>query len=161
MIPTIRNYFPNNPLVIIGDPAGVRRSDTNEGTCFRMLKKYFPKATVRPAPTNNVEVRIQATEKTLVDFPEGEPLVQFDPSMKWLIEGLRSRYRYQNVRNRDIDHKDRPEKNKWSHVVDANQYADTFLMSGRYDAANYVTLGVNPLDQLYARKRKPAIYTGY
>jgi hypothetical protein len=167
MIPKVRTRFPNNPLVIIGDPAGVRRNDTDEGTCFKMLKDAFSRDQghrVRPASTNARDVRILATEKTLMNYPNGEPSIIFDKRCKWLIEALRSRYRYANVRNGDLNHQPTPEKNNWSHVAEANQYADLFLLSGKYDASDYVVVkntGFDFFNQTTSAKNGPPSYIGY
>ena len=159
MRPLIRNLFPTNPLVFIGDPAGVRRNDTDEGNCFKTLKEHFSKdgGRVRPASTNDPTVRIQATERALIEYPMGDPLILYDPSCTFLIQGVRSGYRY--PKKKDAEHGDKPEKNKWSHVVEADQYANLFLLSGKYDRADYVRVEQSPFSSqpIY----KPASYIGY
>lgn len=164
MKPFISNYATTNPLVIIGDPAGVRRNDTDERNCFKMLRDYFPTATVKAARTNDPVARINATEKLLLDYIEGDPAYLIDPRCKWLIEALRSRYRYANVKNRDLNHADRPEKNNWSHVAEANQYGDLFYASGRYDHRDYAPQKSGlpfPFNVGQATPSGPAIYVGY
>jgi hypothetical protein len=136
------------PVVIIGDPSGVKRDDTSELSCFKVLKAEFPRDlghTVKKASTNDPDTRIRATEQTLTAYPDGEPLHLLDPSCKWLLEGLRSKYRYSHMKNKDHGHKDKPEKNNWSHIVEADQYANLFLMSGKYSAADYVRVGPSNL----------------
>jgi len=166
--PYIKNRFPTNPLIFIGDPSGVRKNDTDERNCFKLLRESFAAdgATVKAARTNDPIVRINATEKTLLDYIDGEPAAQYDPSCKWLIEGLRSRYRYANVRNQDLDHADKPEKNNWSHVIEADQYANLFIISGKYDQADYVRVTNGqvffPFEQrVSVNSAAPAIYVGY
>ena len=167
MRPLIRNVFPVNPLIFIGDPAGVRRNDTDEGTCFKLLKTMFKEdgAKVKAASTNDPLVRIAATERSLREFPDGEPMALYDPSCTWIIEGLRSRYRYQVPKNKDLTHNDRPEKNNWSHVIEADQYANLFLLSGKYDASDHVRLGTGnsffPFATAQPVTGGPAIYVGY
>lgn len=162
MRPLIRNIFPTNPLVFIGDPAGVRRNDTDEGNCFKMLRDHFAKdgGRVKAASTNDPTVRIGATERALIDFPMGEPLALYDPRCKWLIEALRSRYRFEHNKNPDAGHKPKPEKNKWSHVAEADQYANLFLLSGKYDAADYLRIETEQPFGPVATYR-PASYIGY
>lgn len=164
MRPYINNKFPTNPLIIIGDPAGVRKNDTDDRNCFKLLKEYFPEATVKPARTNDPLVRINATEKMLLDYIEGDPVYRIDPSCKWLIEALRSRYRYANVKNRDLDHAEKPEKNNWSHVAEASQYGDLFYAGGRYDHRDYAAQKAGlpfPFQTPVPRSHGPAIYVGY
>ncbi len=167
--PYIKNRFPSNPLVFIGDPSGARRSETDERNCFKLLKEYFAAdgAVVKAARTNDPVSRINATEKTLLDYIDGDPAAQYDPSCKWLIEALRSRYRYANVRNRDLAHADKPEKNNWSHIAEADQYANLFLTSGKYDRSDFMRVEngefLFPFESQVKRSatNKPAIYVGY
>ena len=164
--PILRNMFPDNPLVFIGDPAGVKRNDTDEGSCMKMLRDEFKSegATVKGAPTNYIVPRLQAVEKLLGYHPDGSALLRIDPSMRWLIEALRSRYRYQLVKNKDADHHDTPEKNKWSHVCDALQYFSLFALSGKYDPGYYRRedkLDENPLNLLFSPSTTPRTYAGY
>jgi len=159
--PIIKNFFPNNPLIFIGDPAGKRRSDADEGTAFKEIKKAFKAdgAIVKAASTNDPKVRIQATEDMLSQYPDGDPLMVIDPSCKWYIEALRSKYRY--PKNLKGEYSDKPEKNKWSHISEAGQYGDMYLLSGKYDPADHVRVnnGYNPLN--LHRDYRPAQREGY
>ena len=51
-----------------------------------------------------------------------------DPSCEQLIKGFRYGYRYKIKRNGEME--DRPDKNAFSHVHDANQYADSVMDMG-------------------------------
>lgn len=135
LLPMVKLVFPNNPIIIIGDPAGVRRSDTDESNCFKSLKRAGFKA--KPASTNDPKVRIQATETLLASYPEGEPLEIIDRQCKYYIEGLRSKYRYPKQKLSG-NFSDKPEKNDWSHITEAGQYCDMFLQSGKFHIADYV-----------------------
>jgi hypothetical protein len=169
ILPMINTTFPTNPLIFVGDPAGSRRADSDEGTCFKMLRQYFPReigATVKPARTNDPNVRMQATENLLISYPDGQPQILYDRQCKKLVEGLRSRYRYPNVRNRDLTHALKPEKNDWSHIVEADQYANLFLGGGKFDISRYVRFdsrgGFHPLrDTERQFVTGPASHIGY
>jgi len=159
--PIIKNFFPNNPLIFIGDPAGSRRADSDESSAFKVLKEAFGSdgAKVRSAYTNDPDVRIQATEQMLCQYPEGDPLMLIDPSCKRYIEGLRSKYRYPKLRQSG-NFADRPEKNDWGHLIEAGQYLDMFYLSGKYDPSDYVTYeNFNPLD--HTTTYRPAQREGY
>ena len=151
--PLLNNRFPGMPCILIGDPAGVARDATSDLSCFKLLKKFFPRDqghVVKPAHTNDPDQRIRATEQTLIHYPDGEPMHVISDECKWLVEGMRSKYRYQNQRNKDHGHKDRPEKNNWSHVVEANQYADLYIMGGKYHPADFMRVeqrGFNPMSE--------------
>lgn len=159
--PLIKNFFPHNPLVFIGDPAGSRRADSDESSAFKMLKDIFAldHARVRPAATNDPKVRIQAGEQALCQYPDGEPLFQIDPSCKWIIEALRSKYRYAKIKATG-DFAATPDKTKHSHAAEALQYGLLFLLSGKYDPSDYVTYeNFNPLD--HTTSYRPAQREGY
>ena len=159
--PLIKNFFPHNPLVFIGDPAGSRRADSDESSAFKVLKDIFAldHARVRPAATNDPKVRIQAGEQALCQYPDGEPLFQIDPSCKWIIEALRSKYRYAKIKATG-DFAATPDKTKHSHAAEALQYGLLFLLSGKYDPSDYVTYeNFNPLD--HTTTYRPAQREGY
>lgn len=158
--PIVRNFFPTNPLIFIGDPAGKRRADSDESSAFKVLKEEFGDAVVKGASTNDLKVRIQATETALSQYPDGEPMLLIDPSCRWYIEALRSKYRYPKHRLSD-GYSDAPEKNKWSHIAEAGQYGDLYFQSGKYDPSQHVRYnsGHNPINLHIAYR--PAQPEGY
>ena len=158
--PMIKNFFPTNPLLFVGDPAGVRRGDGDESSAIKELKKAFKDdgARVKTASTNNPAVRIQATEQMLDQYPGGEPLMLIDPSCKRYIEGLRSKYRYMKVKQTG-NYQPVPQKNPWAHLIEAGQYIDMFFLSGKYDATDYTAeVDFDPFAHL--NTYRPAIAEG-
>jgi len=158
----IKTTFPNNPIIIIGDPSGVRRSESDSGTCFKEIKDAGYKA--RPAITNDPIVRINATEQYLLDYPGGEPTYLIDPhpSNNFLVDALRSKYRFDKKRTSiGGDHHTSPAKNDWSHAAEANQYADLFFASGRYDAAEFVRYDENAIYHVQDQQGPADAYAGY
>lgn len=164
--PIIQNFFPVNPILFIGDPAGKRRADSDESTAFKSLKAEFDDdlertVKVKGASSNDPEVRIQATEQVLSQFPDGEPLVLIDPSCKWYIQGLQTKYFYPKQKLTG-EHSLSPKKNEWSHIVEAGQYGHLFMFSGKYDPYELmapINIG-GPFSQPTARYR-PAQAEGY
>ena len=161
--PIIKNYFPHNPIIFTMDPSSKKRSDGDEAvTAFHKLKEEFSEEahiTVKLARTNNLSPRIQATEEALSQFPKGEPLMLIDPSCVWTIAGYQTKYRYKK-RKLTGDYDDAPEKNEWSHIVEAGQYADLFLLSPKYDPSEYsVRYTDSPL--FPQRSYRPAQAEGY
>ena len=159
--PIIKNFFPNNPLIFIGDPAGKRRADSDESSAFKVLKKDYDEdgAIVKAASTNDPKVRIQATEQMLSQYPDGEPLMIIDPSCKYYIEALRSKYRYPKMKLSGA-YSDSPEKGDHSHIAEAGQYGDLYLLSGKYDPSDHVRVSTyGPLDQISTYR--PAQREGY
>ncbi len=161
--PIIRNLFPTNPLIFIGDPAGKRRADSDESSAFKVLKDAYKEdgAIVKGATTNDPTRRIEATEQMLSQYPDGEPLMIIDPSCTWYIEGLRSKYRFPKVRATQ-QYATTVDKNDWSHIVEAGQYADLYILSGKYDPADHVrfTDNADPL-HLQTAVYRPAQPEGY
>lgn len=121
--PYIANHFPGATFVCAPDPAGFAKQQMNEMSLVDVLKKAGFKC-VRP-PTNDPERRIQAVERLLVQQLEGKAMYLVDPSCEMLIKGFRYGYRYKLKKNGEME--DRPDKNAFSHVHDANQYADSVI----------------------------------
>lgn len=158
--PMHMSTFPTNPIVVIGDPAGVRRADSDEGTCFKVFKDkgYIAK----PASTNDPNVRIKALDDLFSTWPDGEPMVLIDPSCKAFIQAMVSGYRYPRKKaSFGEDYSDKPDKTqKCSHLVEGGQYGVLFLTGGRYDPTDYTaTENFNPLD--HTTTYRPAQREGY
>lgn len=112
-------YF-GKPVMIVGDPAGMQRSTLYEETSFDLVKREGFSA--YPAPTNDISRRINAVESWLLGQRDGGPAVVIDRSRcPKLIRGLSGGYRY--GRTRAGQRKPLPDKNEFSHVLDAFQYA--------------------------------------
>lgn len=118
--PLLAQKYPGLPVIVVGDPAGQQRAQTDERSCFDILKaKRFK---VVAAKTNNVVARIAAVDSFLARQIDGGPA--------WLInsEGcgpltraMRGGYRYKIKKNGEAENT--PEKNEHSHIADAMQYA--------------------------------------
>jgi hypothetical protein len=159
LTPLLNREFPDHEILVIGDPSGVKRNDTDDGTCFKSMKNAGFKA--KPARTNDPNVRIDATEKLLLEFPRGKPMVQIDRSCKYLIQAFKSKYYYKKVKGTDGTLEDKPMKNQWSHVMEASQYADLHITGGKH-GLTYGSLLKQPQKALRGVVRKPADrYAGY
>jgi len=121
--PYLANHFSGCTFVCAPDPAGFAKQQLNELSLVDVLKRSGFKC-VRP-PTNNPELRIQAVERLLNQQIEGKAMYLVDPSCAQLIKGFRYGYRYKIKKNGEME--DRPDKNEFSHVHDANQYADAVM----------------------------------
>ena len=108
------------PMVVIGDPAGIAKSQYDEQNAFDILKaERFPCV---PAGTNDIDTRLRAVEFYLLQQRDGGPAMIFDKSRcPKLVAGMAGMYRYSKT-NLDVS-KPLPDKNPWSHVADALQYA--------------------------------------
>jgi hypothetical protein len=139
--------FPTNPIVVIGDPSGVRRADSDEGTSFKEFKDagYIAK----PASTNDPEVRIKALDELFSMYPDGEPAILIDPACKSFIGAMASSYRYPRKKQAfGEEYGEKPDKSHpCSHLVEGGQYGAMFLTGRKYDPADYTVYDdqFNPL----------------
>lgn len=167
MRPLIANAFPSNHLILVGDPAGSIREGIADATCFKFLRDEFASEgyTVKSAQTNKLQPRLEATERMLTQFPGGDPFQIIDPCCKWTIEAFRSKYRFAKPKNTDFFSKESPDKNDWSHIADANQYADLYILGGRFNISDYeqpAGMSFNPLaNPTPSFNWRPALDQGY
>ena len=121
--PLLNERFPHCRYLVIGDPAGWAKSQLSEKNAYDVLKEHGFAAV--PAPTNDVDKRLQAVESLLGQQVDGGPMWRFAPEttskgMKKLIAGFDGGYRYK--RRTDGTYEVTPQKNSFSHLADAAQY---------------------------------------
>jgi hypothetical protein len=104
----------------VGDPAGKSRMPTDESTCYDVLasKGIF----CREAPTNDILPRLEAVKRRLEKTKKGLPMMIIDPRCDRLIDGFSGGYKFKE-RGATQTYSEVPEKNKYSHIHDALQYA--------------------------------------
>ncbi len=108
------------PIIVIGDPSGVSKSSIYEETTFDVLKRMG--FACLPAPTNDLDPRLRAVESWLLKQSDGKGAILFDrDKCPTIIRGMAGGYRYAKTRNGT--RKPVPDKNKYSHPIDALQYA--------------------------------------
>ena len=137
--------FPLNPILIVGDPAGVRRADSDEGTSFKECKTAGYKAI--QAPSQDPIVRIKVLDELFADFPHGNPKILIDPSCKMFIAACRSDYRYPKKKMSIAEaYADKPEKNACSHTMEGAQYGLLYATGRKYRAEDFMSnTTFNPL----------------
>jgi hypothetical protein len=112
--------FGRCPRFIIGDPSGAQRSQIGEESVFNALTRIGFAA--YPAVTNQIEARIRAVEKFLIQNRGDTPALLIDPSCHVLIEGFKWRYQFIKKKSGMLEAK--PDKIRpWADVHDALQYA--------------------------------------
>ncbi len=124
--------------IVIADPAGRIRSQYGEETAFDVLKAEGLFAL--PASTNDIEPRLRAVEKPLLERRGEGAALLIDPNRcPLLIQALSGKYRYKRRSNGAVD--ETPEKSHpWSDLADALQYAclghamDAPSLAQRYEA---------------------------
>jgi hypothetical protein len=118
--PLLSNRFAGLPLIVIGDPAGTQRAQTDERSCFDILKQKGFRAI--GASTNSIVARIAAVDEYLNRQVDGQPGILIDAANAMpLVLALQGGYRYKIKKTGEVE--DKPEKNEHSHIADAFQYA--------------------------------------
>ena len=133
--PRLAQRFPAANVLIIGDPAGQQRGQSDERSVFDILRQEGFR--VVPAKTNTIVGRLNAVDAWLTRMVDGKPAILIDPCARELIDALRGGYRYKIRTSGETD--DKPEKNKHSHVADACFAAGTLVET------NY---GAVPIEQV-------------
>ncbi len=111
--PLLFERFPGANIMIVVDPAGVQRAQTDERSAVDIIKAEGLK--VISAKTNNVSARIGAVDDYLMRHADGDSAFVLDPSCMALKSAMMGGYRF-HPKTGAID------KNKHSHVAEALQY---------------------------------------
>lgn len=131
LLPLIRQKYDGFDMFVTGDPSGDTNSQSDETSCAKIFRNYARKGLgkVKLAYTNSPILRQGATDhflSMLVD--RGMPAYQIDPGCTWLIQALGGKYQFKKYK--DGRESADVEKNDFSHVGDANQYADLYFQRG-------------------------------
>lgn len=111
--PMIYEHYSGAPVLVVTDPAGVQRAQTDERSAVDIIKAEGLK--VMPAKTNNVSARLSAVDDYLMRQVDGDSAFLLDPRCSKLKAAMMGGYRF-HKKNGNI------EKNKHSHVAEALQY---------------------------------------
>lgn len=111
--------YTGRDFYVVGDPAGIQRSQVNEMSCFDVLKSAGYRA--YPATTNDIGARIRSVETLLLQTRgSGPALLIHGPKCPELVKALRHDYRFKRQKSGML--MPDPEKNGASHIADALQY---------------------------------------
>lgn len=119
-----------NRVAIVGDPAGVSKSNVSEESCFDALGRlglpHFP------APTNDIEPRLRAVEALLGSQTDGGPSLMINAAgCPMLVRAMAGGYRFTKTKLgalRVVPEKNDPEG--YSHVADTLQYVALVVHGG-------------------------------
>lgn len=114
----------------VGDPSGDNRAQTDETTIFQILRaEGLP---FQPAQTNDFTIRRDAVGHGFSRLIDGEPACIIHPDCKTLRKGLMGGYHMRRIQVAGAErYQDKPEKNSFSHVCEAQQYGMLGLGEGR------------------------------
>ena len=121
--PLLFERFSGAPVLVVVDPSGINRSQTDERSAVDIIKAEGLK--VSPAKTNAVSARINAVDDYLMRQVDGDAAFLVDPRCSKLRSAMMGGYRYK--KDGSID------KNRHSHVAEALQYF--MLHVSAYDGA--------------------------
>lgn len=124
-----REDYIGKRVVVVGDPSGTSRSALSELNCFDMLEQNG--FTAYPAPTNDVDPRIEAVERLMNTNIGGKPRLLIDGTRcPNLVAALESKYLF--AKRKDGETRSFPEKrHPWSDLCDALQYV-ALCVDGSY-----------------------------
>lgn len=107
-------------VALVGDPAGVAKSQHSEETSFDLLGRLgFP---AFPAPTNDLDPRLRAVESFLGRHTNGGPSMLINRSgCPHLVRALAGGYRFEFLKASGL-RKVIPKKDEFSHVADCLEY---------------------------------------
>ena len=114
--------YPGRHIAGHGDPAGDQRSQADERTPFDVVNSQGIPLT--PAPTNDFTLRREAVGRALTRLTIlGRPALVIHPRCKVLRKAMNGGYCYKRVASSGSEKfRDKPDKNKFSHVAEALQY---------------------------------------
>jgi hypothetical protein len=114
--------YPGFMWTFRGDPAGDSRAGTDERTVFQVLAANGIQAV--PASTNDVGLRRSALQRPLRRLIAGRPGIVFGPKCKVLRKALAGGFCYKRIQVAGAERfRDVPDKNEFSHVAEACEYA--------------------------------------
>lgn len=124
--PFLAENFPGFRFQCVGDPAGVKRADSDEKTAFMILADEGFVA--QPAITNDPKARQEAVKKYLSKMvSDGQPGFLVSPNARFTRKGFLGGYHLRRVHVTGWDHyRSVPDKNEYSHAHDALQYVALF-----------------------------------
>jgi hypothetical protein len=120
--PKIREEYAGFDVRIFGDPAGAERSQVDERTPFMIL--HAAKIMAEPAPTQDPIIRRDAAANPMTRMYDGLPGFLISPVCKIARKGLAGGYCHKRVQvSGEERYHDKPVKNRYSHVIEAGEYA--------------------------------------
>lgn len=136
--PFLHKYFPGYLIGFsMADPAGNSGGEGEGKSSIGILNDEFllkdeatgykePPLdmgfTTVAAPTNDPTLRINAVESFMLSMRSGEPCYMVDKSCTRLRKAKQGGYHYKKVQNNEGVWKEKPNKNHYSHISDAEQY---------------------------------------
>ena len=109
---------------ITGDPAGNQEAQTDERTPFQIVREQGVNA--MPAGTNDATIRRDVMGDACSNLIDGQPAFLISPACRYTRKGLGKHYCLRKIAvetGRAQKYAEKPDKNEYSHVIEACQYA--------------------------------------
>jgi len=120
VIPYSNEKYGQFKFIDYGDPAGNSRSQTDERTCFSIMRASGIEIS---AGEQTPALRLEAVRRPLSQMISGQPAFILHPRCKTLRKGFMGGYHYKKVVNAGRERIENvPDKNEYSHIHDALQY---------------------------------------
>jgi hypothetical protein len=121
--PLLFERFSGMPVVVVVDPAGIQRAQTDERSAVDIIKAEGLK--VFPARTNSITARLNAVDEYLMRQVDGDAAFLVDPCCSRVKAAMMGGYRHKRNTPGVID------KNSHSHIADAIQYLALHVSSAQ------------------------------
>jgi len=116
------NKLVDHKIYLYGDPAGNTRAQTDEKTCYQILAGQGIDAS--PAPSNVFTLRREAVAAALKRLIDGKPGLILSPRCKIARKAMAGGYCFRRMQVSGSErYADEPNKNHYSHIAEAGQYA--------------------------------------
>lgn len=135
-------HYPDFTFEDIGDPAGEQRAQTDEKTCFEILRA---KGINIEGGAQDLGLRIESVKKALNTLTNGKPNLLLHSRCKMLRKGFQGGYQYRRMQTSAERYTDKPDKNNYSHPHDALQYPATRLFGSALMAKKNATIDYRKL----------------
>jgi len=126
-------------FIFKGDPSGDSGSEADSQTAFKIMRMNGVPAI--PASTNDPALRRDALTRPLTRMVNGGPGLRVSPRCKVFRKGMAGAFCYKRIQvSGDERFKDKPDKNRFSHVVEAGEYA--LMDAGEHSVSDATAIGV-------------------
>lgn len=105
-----------------GDPSGNDPKDTDMNSCFKIMRAKG--IAIKPG-LQNVKIRLESVRYGLTNIYQGLPALMVGPKCKMIRKGFMGGYHFRRMRLSIEKYHDKPEKNEYSHPMDALEYICT------------------------------------
>lgn len=117
--------YPGREFIDIGDPAGDDPAQSDESTCFAIVRAK--NIAIEPG-LQSQQIRKESLRRPLRQVDRGRPMFQIHPRCTKVRKGLMGGYHFRRLQVSGSDRfRDVPEKNEYSHPVEALEYVCTRL----------------------------------